>query len=318
MIAGVIMTTEPRRYPRDQSPLWKITSPAMLATRLEISPRQLQRLEAKTKKFRVWNDTKTGRQIEQPEPKLENIHKRVGMLLSRIETPDYLHSAIKGRSYISNASSHSADQPSVKSDIKKFYPSIRAQAVFTFFHERMQCARDVAGKLTELLTYDRHLPTGSSASPILSYFAYEDMFEEINAVAVQRGCLMTCYVDDMVFTGPGATNALLYDIRRVIGRYRLKAHKTRTFQANQPKIITGVAVTQYGLKLPNKRKKLIADSFIALKVCTTDDSRIAVLNILTSRLHEAAQIDQSWKAKADEMSALLKHTKRDALAALKP
>jgi RNA-directed DNA polymerase len=278
----------------------------------------LKRLEKKVEKFRVWQDQKTKRWIQQPEPKLKKIHERIWRLLSRIETPDYLHSAIKGRSYISNASSHSADQPSVKSDIMKFYPSIRAQAVFAFFHERMLCARDVAGKLTELLTYNGHLPTGSSASPILSYFAYEDMFEEINAVAVQRGCLMTCYVDDMVFTGPGATNALLYDIRKIAGRYHLKTHKTRTFQANQPKIITGVAVTQSGLRLPNERRRLIEDGDIALKGCKTNDDSIALLNILTSRLHEAAQIDQSWKAKANEMSALLKHTKRDALAALKP
>lgn len=171
MIAGVGVKTEPHRYARDQSPLWKITSPAMLATRLGISPHELKRLEKKVKKFWVWQDPKTKRWIQQPEPKLKKIHERIGMLLSRIETPDYLHSAIKGRSYISNASSHSADQPSVKSDIKQFYRSIRAQAVFAFFHERMHCARDVAGKLTELLTYNGHLPTGSSASPILSYFA---------------------------------------------------------------------------------------------------------------------------------------------------
>lgn len=129
---------------------------------------------------------------------------------------------------------------------------------------------------------------------------------------------MTCYVDDIVLTGPGASDDLQHEIRRIIGRYHLKAHKTETFQANQPKIITGVAVTQYGLRLPNRRKWFILESFTALKRCTTDQDRITVLNVLTSRLHEAAQIDRSWKAKANEMSALLKRIKRDAQAALQP
>jgi hypothetical protein len=282
----------------------------MLAARLGVSRAELHRLETKKNKFRVWCDRKTKRQIEEPEATLAKIHRRIGVLLARIETPDFLHSAIKGRSYISNASSHRTDQPTVKTDIKKFYPSTRAQAVFAFFHERMQCAEDVAGKLTELLTFDGHLATGSSASPILSFFAYEDMFSEIAAVAAQRGCVMTCYVDDMVFTGPGATRDLLNEIRKIIGRYRLVAHKTRVFQAKQPKIVTGVAVTQAGLKLPNKRKKLIASSFVMLENCLTDRERVEALNVLTSRLHEAAQIDRSWKAKALKMSAELSTLKR--------
>src|SRR5258705_185981 len=84
------------------------------------------------------------------------------------KTPEFLHSAIKGRSYVTNASEHGPNAPTIKVDIRRFYPSIRAAAVFHFFRDHMQCAEDVAGILTKLLTVDGHLPTGSSASPILS------------------------------------------------------------------------------------------------------------------------------------------------------
>jgi RNA-directed DNA polymerase len=113
-----------------------------------------------------------GRQIQDPKPLLKKIHARVALLLARIETPDYLHSAIKGRSYITNAATHRELTSTVKLDVKKFYPSARAQAVFHFFLDRLHCARDVAGILTKLLTVDGCLPTGGNASPILSFWAY--------------------------------------------------------------------------------------------------------------------------------------------------
>ena len=85
------------------------------------------------------------------------------------------------------------------------------------------------------------------------------MFAEIEALAVERGSEMTCYVDDMVFTGPGATRRLIYDSIQVVRRYRLWGHKTKVFKAGQPKVITGVAVTRLGGRLPNKRQKAIKE-----------------------------------------------------------
>ena len=113
---------ERRTHPRNQSQLYKIMNPAQLADKLGIKHKQLNQLLKADDNYIRWVDEKTSRLIQQPKPLLDVVHKRVGLLLSRIETPDFLHSAIKGRSYISNASQHASNQPTAKIDIRKFYP----------------------------------------------------------------------------------------------------------------------------------------------------------------------------------------------------
>ena len=297
-------------HPRHQSRLYKVQSPAQLADVLLLQQHQLQLLEKAEDNYIRWVDKKTGRDIQRPKPLLEKVHRRAGVLMSRIETPQFLHSAIRGHSYITNAARHTSDQLTVKIDIRKFYPSVRAQVVFHFFRDRMLCAGDVAGILARLLTVDGHLATGSSASPILSYFAYEDMFSEIEAVSLRRECEMTCYVDDMVFTGPGATRRHLYDVIQVARRYRLWGHKTKLFKAGQPKVITGVAVTMRGLRLPNKRQQAIAAELSLLKAAQTDEERLAIMPGLVGRLFEAAQVDFAWRPQALQMSSSMQDLRR--------
>lgn len=307
-----------RAYARDQSPLYRIKSPAQLAEKLCITRDQLRLLETSGENYIRWVDEKkTGRPIQQPKPLLETVHKRVCRLLSRIETPDFLHSAIKGRSYISNAMRHSASQATAKIDVQQFYPSTRVQAIFHFFRDRMNCNGDVSGILAKLLTVDGHLATGSSASPILSFFAYEDMFLELEALAIQRNCEMTCYIDDVVFTGPGATRRLIYDSIKIIHRYRLHGHKTKLFNAGQPKVITGVAITRRGARLPNKRQKLINDDVSSISGASDDDMRIALMRSAVGRLYEAAQIDRSWTPKAKAMAIKKRCVERRLLLAKK-
>ena len=43
----------------------------------------------------------------------------------------------------------------------------------------MKCRRDVAGLLADMLTFEAHLPTGSAASPIIAFYAFKPMFDEI-------------------------------------------------------------------------------------------------------------------------------------------
>lgn len=226
------------------------------------------------------------------------------MLLARIDTPPYLHSAKKGRSYISNAAAHSVEGGCVKIDVRRFYPSARAQAVYHFFRDRMACEGDVAGMLAKLLTVDGHLPTGSSASPIASYFAYEDLFHELSVLAEACGCKMTVYVDDIVFTGAGATRRLLFEARKAIGKRHLHGHKTKLFRPGQPRIVTGVAVTNNGLRLPNRRQVRIAEDQKLFDDLPLGREKLIVARRLTGRLFEASQIDAGWRVRAEAMAAL--------------
>lgn len=173
----------------------------------------------------------------------------------------------------------------------------------------MACAPDVAAILTKLFTVDGHLATGGNVSPILSYFAYEDMFIEIDQLAKERNCIMSCLMDDMTFTGIGATKELLYQVRRIVGRYRLRVHKMKRFRAGQPRVITGVAVTKTGIRVPNRRQAAIANDLRSLNSAQSDGVRLDVLPRLIGRAHEAAQIDPAWRLQAKALVAQRKEIK---------
>lgn len=291
-------------HDRNQSILYKVTSPQMLADRLLISREELDTLLADADPYKRWIDKKSGRAIQEPRPRLAKVHRRIAMLLARIDTPPYLHSAKKGRSYISNAAAHSVEDGCVKIDVRKFYSSARAQAVYHFFLDRMACDGDVAGMLAKLLTVDGHLPTGSSASPIVSYFAYEDLFHELAVLAEACGCKMTVYVDDIVFTGVGATRRLLFAARKAIGKRHLHGHKTKLFRPGQPRVITGVVVTKSGLRLPNRRQVRIADDQRLFDDLPLGREKLILARRLTGRLIEASQVDAGWRVRAQAMAAL--------------
>lgn len=292
-------------HPREQSRLYKIKSPAQLSCVLGVVEQDIRSLLRAADNYIRWEDRKSGRSIQRPKPLLKRVHDRAAFLLSRIKTPDFLHSSVKGRSYISNAIQHQPLLPSVKIDIRQFYPSARSQAVFHFFRDRMKCNGDVAGILARLLTVDGHLPTGSSVSPILSYFAYEDMYEEISILAKNRGCTMTCYVDDIVITGPCAGRRMIYDLKRILRKYRFTGHKTKLFRPQQPRVITGVAVTAGGCRLPNKRRiNILEDASLVRSV--GGEERTVIARRLVGRLYEAAQIDPRWRSRALAMATLLR------------
>jgi RNA-directed DNA polymerase len=278
------------------SALFKITSPARLARVLCISPDMLNYLVSHAdENYCVRPHRKTGRIIEEPKAMLKRVQSRIAWLLAQIETPDYLHSGIKKRSYITNASAHGIDGGGIKLDVKKFFPSVRAAAVCHFFADVLEYPLDVASRMTSLLTIGGHLPTGGNASCILSYWAYKPMFDDIAELARAGECEFTLYVDDMTITGRFATRAMQRQARKIIGRYRLQAHKSKVFAPRQPRVVTGVALTARGREIPNRRARVIADMEAAIRAMPSDSERLGELPKLIGRLSEASVVDRSWE-----------------------
>jgi len=276
--------------PCDKSHLHGIKSIHLLGKKLGFSVPELERLANKSN-YRVFSLKDSGRLVEEPPPVLQSLHRKIHRYLSRIEAPDYLHSAIKGRSYITNATGHLGAGPMIKIDVKKFFPSVPQHRVMHFFRDAMHCSSDVSGLLANLLCRKGRLPTGGAASPIISYYAYKDMFDEIQALCKSRRLKMTCYVDDIAISGNGANRAVLHEIRLIMSRAGLRSHKAKFFDASRPKTVTGVMVKGNRLELPRSRWKAIRAGERALLRAGSDDERLELYPALVSRLHEAAQID---------------------------
>ena len=278
-----------RQYALDQSPLYKIVGLGRLQAVLQIDISKLHRLLS-NENYNVWvNDD--GREIQQPINWLAHVHGRISKLLSRIEMPDYVFSK-KGRSYVDNARQHLGNVPLVKTDISSFYPSTTRQMVWRMFAHDFKCANDVADILADICCYKQlHLPTGSSLSGRVAFFAARSMFDDIYKKALDTGNRMTLYVDDITLSGQNATKRLISDVRQIVFDHglRTKHSKTKTFASHSTKIVTGVVVSGDNLLLPNVRHKKIWETRKAIQTASAED-RDLLLNSLRGRLRESRQL----------------------------
>ncbi|MGY3475734.1 reverse transcriptase family protein [Bradyrhizobium ottawaense] len=295
----------------EQCWLYAISSPADLAHRLSIPRHKLKasdlsplaRDAGNYRLFQIEDGNGKSRAIQWPKRRLQTLHARVHTLLSRVAVPAYLYSAVRGKSYVDNASAHNPLVPTIKIDVKKFFPSVSRAVIFDFFFQRMRCRRDVAGLLADILTFDAHLPTGGAASPIIAYYSFKPMFDEIHKFALSQGLIMTCYVDDLTLSGVRASKNTLHEIGKIISRSGLKSHKARAFAASQPKVITGVCNTKSGRRVPNKLHLKIKKGFDDLTAAKTPLEINRIAQPLLGRLRAAGQIDPKFRARADTVSA---------------
>lgn len=277
-------------YPLNQSPLFKITSKKRLLKLLEVDILALSQL-AYGDSYRDYVSDE-GRPIQYPIGDLAIIHKKLAIFLSSIETPDYLTSK-KGSSYIKNAGRHLGDIPLIKTDIAKFYPSIGFGYILRMFIDEFKCSTDVSWILAKLCSFKgQHLPTGSKISGYIAYFANRKMFDDLNQLAVENNCTMTCYVDDIIISGALANKTLLTKVRRVILRNGLitKDKKSKCYSAFATKKLTGCIVRGEKMYLPNIRHHKIA---LLRRELLVENDPIAYKRLestLKGRLVEAKQI----------------------------
>lgn len=299
----------PGKYPLNQSPLYRLRNRKKLAEFLGIDRSELEDL-ANAPKYSFFDRKRPGkdpRPIQNPAKPLKKAQAKVATLLGRVQAPAYLHSGYKGTSYISNASQHlDMSVSTFKIDVKKFFANADARRVETLFLRRFECSPDVAAILCKLNTIHKHLPTGGSSSTMMSYWAYADMFDEINELVSSRGVKMTLCVDDMTFSGAEATKSLRFEVEKIIKRHGLGPHKRHHTKPGDAKIITGVAVTGKGIRLPNKRRKLLHEAHQDLDAETSLPLKFKKAQELMGRATEASQIEPRFGADVVRAAAKLK------------
>jgi hypothetical protein len=203
-------------------------------------------------------------------------------------------------------------------DVKKFFPSVPQHKVMHFFRDSLQCSADVAGLLANLICYNGYLATGSAASPIVSYYAYKAMFDEMDAYARSKGYKLTVYVDDITMSGSQISWVDLQVLHRIIRKYNLQGHKTKISKGNRPRMITGVMIAGEHIQLPFARWRKIKELVKSVD-CEVDlEAKEKLLNRLVSTLYEAAQVDPTCRRMAEhhhvQLRALKDERKRKAVS----
>lgn len=303
-----------KKYALDQSQLYLRASRRRLAHEVfQLELAYVEKLAANgDENFRVFDvvqgDKK--RQVEVPKPILERLHRRLFALLARIEKPSYLHSGVKGLSYITNAKVHCGQVPLVKLDLKRFYPSIGSARVYRYFHDTMRCSPDVAGLLTRLTTYGGHLPTGSCVSQLLAYFAARPMFDELHRFATDRGVRFSVYVDDLTFSGEGASPSFLWEVKQVIHSHGFGYHKERCYAANDQKVVTGVMIDGDRVAVLPSREYEMWRQMRALGSGDLEQRRAAI-NSLIGTVVAAGQIEERLLTRLRRLRLLRSNIERE-------
>lgn len=285
-------------YAIDQSPLYKLQTQKKLAELLRVTPSTLRELcthpEQHYKFFSIDQGGKS-RPISKPIGEMEVAHDRLFGLLRRIETPDYLHSGVRGRSYMTNAREHRGHRQVFTVDIKGFFPAVSPKRIHDLFGEDLKCAPDVAWLLTEICMARGHLPTGSSISQVVAFHAYRSMFDALADRAAQQSLTMTCYVDDVTFSGVHVTDLFQHDVRTIIRRANLIPHKDRFYGHTKPKRITGVMVVGNELRVRNEHQQLIYERIQQFQGMPPGKDRDQLWKELVGRLHAAGLVQPEFK-----------------------
>lgn len=300
------------KYLASNSPLHGIRSKRKLAEVLRWAgpPSALVGFAGQPNNYRCYTDyhkPEKPRLIEAPQPRLKSFQKRIEDLLKRIQMPEYLHSGVPGRSYLSCSSSHRESEGcTVTMDISDFYGSVTEDRVARMFIVDFKCARDVAELLAKLLCCNGHLATGSPASPLLSFLANRDMFDRIAARAATGRNAFTLYIDDIALTGAGIGISDIKWITRLLttAGYIVKRGKTKMFRASRAKLITGRVLHQGQSRAPNRQHQKMKSALDASRAAPKD---LALKASAVGRVRHVALLDDarriSMRAKAKDLAS---------------
>lgn len=156
----------------------------------------------------------------------------------------------------------------------------------------MRCEPDVAAILSSLLTVDDHLAVGSSVSPILSFYAFYDMWQEINEIAAEAGITITVYMDDITFSGPSVPEHFMWKVRQRIYRSGLRYHKERRFTNGRAEV-TGVIIRDGKMLLPNRQHKKAHELRELLRATLDSEEKAKLERRLTGLLSQRKQVEPS-------------------------
>jgi len=250
-----------KTYSIEKSSLFRCGRKRDLAELLKLTLPELKSLTKDDQNFREWF-TKD-RLIEQPHLKLSNTLKHLHKIIQRVETPSYLLSGKRGIKPSDNALMHCENQYMVNIDISKFFQSTRREFVFRCFRDEFQQTKDVASLLADLVTYNGRIPTGTSTSQIIAFWAYKKTFDRINNLCVKQDIRMSVWVDDITFTSSKPfPKSWVSNMSKIFSKVSLtlKASKTKKYGSRDHKIVTGSAIDPIGqLRVKNKKRQEIVN-----------------------------------------------------------
>ncbi len=254
-----------KSIPLDQCALYKVRSKRRLCQILNIPMSSLKGLMDEERNYHVveieefvnelTGKRKKARTASVPNFWLKRLHSRVHGLLSAMATPAYAHGSIKNRSYITNALVHVGGKEVLTMDLRDFFRSVKRHHVYFFFKDKLCCSPDVAGILSNLLTYQRALPVGSPVSALLAMWVCHSMFESLDRLASEYQLKFSTFVDDLTFSGELVPSSYQLLVERICIQFGLSIREDKTvlYRNGMAASVTGVIIHGGSIKPPHSR-----------------------------------------------------------------
>lgn len=173
----------------------------------------------------------------------------------------YLHSAVKQRSYHTNAQVHIGDRYVFAIDLKDFYPSVTKYKLYLFFKEKFNLSPDIAMFYSVLSTCKSddgtyRLGQGLSQSSTLAYLVNYSLFNYLYVLSKDNDIEMSIYVDDVVFSSKKKIPQSFID--RLFGIIKgndmlIKRQKVHNYKKESVKKITGVYINGNKTRVANNK-----------------------------------------------------------------
>lgn len=151
--------------------------------------------------FRI-RSGKKNRDISSPKVALKIIQKWLGFQFGQWPLSPHVFGFVPGRSHVDAVEQHIGAEWAYSVDIKDFFPTTPDTKVSSAL-TGLGYSPEAADLITRLTTLNGFLPQGSPASPPLSNLCFQDVDTAIAGLAVEYGCNLTRFADDISFSGSG-------------------------------------------------------------------------------------------------------------------
>jgi hypothetical protein len=130
-------------------------------------------------------------------------------------------------------------------DVKSYYPNVTSRHVYSVWKRVLRCSPAIARLLTQLTTYDWHLPQGAPTSPALANIFLECSEKHITA---------TAWVDDLIFSGKEARSVMELARQALAANgLKLSSKKRVILNGRDSKVITGVRLGNKRIRAPKEK-----------------------------------------------------------------
>lgn len=208
------------------------------------------------KKFK--SSKKRPRIIDNPDKELKVLQTKINeQLLKSVAFPHYLCGGIPGKSVLDNVLMHLGARVLVTVDIKSFFRRITNRQVYQVWRNVLNCSPKLAALLTQLTTFERHLPQGAPTSSLLANLVLSSIDRPIREECARRGVSYSTWVDDLAFSGEEA-RAVIFGVVSSLrqGGFSISHKKLHVMGPGTRKVLNGVLMSRFPNVLPERLTRL--------------------------------------------------------------